>query len=170
MAKITRKQLLKGGMAGAAAAAALPFVGPMALASEGAEGVLVHAHGTVRLTEAVAGAGLPAGFPIDISVDATGRKGSTSGDLLSGAGWDNDTFDSPDVSGVCYFSQRGTLRDDSFHVRGVVFLSNTRDFLGARVTTDANLETGAITWTFGPGPLFPFTAVFRGTGVVVKVD
>lgn len=165
MREITRKELLKGGVVGAASVAALPFARSVAFASNDDKGVVVHVHGTVRLTEAFGD--LPKGFPFDISVDAAGQKSE-----LSGAGWDNDKFDSPSAtqSFACYYSQRGKLESDTIQLGGVVFLSNTTGFLGASVKTVASLETNDITWTFGPGPSFPATVVLTGKGVVTKID
>ncbi len=165
MRKITRKQLLKGGVAGAASVAALPFASSVAFASKVGEGVAVHVHGTVRLTKPFEN--LPEGFPFDISVDAAGQESE-----LSGAGWDNDKFDLPSKTqeNVCYFSQQGKLESDTIQLRGVVFLSNDKNNLGARIKTEASLETGDITWTFGPGPSFPATLVLTGKGVVTKID
>ncbi len=156
--KISRKQLLKGGLAGAASVAAMPFAGSVAFASKKNEenGVAVHINGTVRLT--AAGGGLPQGFPIEINVDAAGRASA-----LSGSGWDTEDADASNQDGACYFAQRGRLQGDVISLHGAVFFSQTVGFRGAHVTTVASLETGHITWTFAG-------LVFTGNGVVTKVD
>ncbi len=158
MAKITRKELLKGGLAGAAAVGTLPFASSLAFAREEG-GVLAHVHGTVFLTKASGPPlNLPRGFPIEINIDAAGRR-----DALSGAGWDTGDADSKDQSGACFFAQRGKLQGNELRVHGAVFFSNTKAFVGAPVTTVANLETGETTWTFAG-------LVFAGTTVAVEID
>lgn len=152
MGKLTRKELLKGGVAGAAAVAALPFTSSLVFADEGA--VAVHVHARV----------FSGSLGVDINVDAAGRS-----DALSGAGWDSFNFDSADQSGACYFSQRGKLEGDEIHLHGRVFFSNTAGFVGAHVTTSADLESGAVTWTFESTPtgLLTFTT---SAGVATKID
>ncbi len=145
--KVTRKELLKGGVAGAAAVAALPFANSIVFASEG-ERVAVHVH--VRVS------GAPGAF--DVNVDAAGTEES-----LSGAGWDSADADGSDQTGACYYTQRGQLQGHEIHLHGAVLFSNTAAFVGAPVTTSANLKTGDVTWIFGPFTL-------TGSGVVTKID
>lgn len=140
MAKLTRKQLLKGGAVGAAAAAALPLAGTAALAGSDEA---VHIHGTV--THPTLGA-------VEISIDAAGRR-----DDLSGAGWDDDP--APGVAGACYFTQAGSRDGDTITLMGRVLFSNTSGFLNAPVTTTADRKSGAITFDFAG-------FIFTGTGVV----
>ena len=147
MASVTRKELLKGGLAGAAAAAALPFAGSTAFASEG-EHVAVHVHARVS--------GAPGSF--DMNVDAAGKKGA-----LSGAGWDTANADGSNQHSACYFAQRGKLEGDEIHLHGAVLLANNPANLGVPVKTTANMETGDVTWGFGPFTL-------TGHGVVTKID
>jgi len=162
MQKITRKQLLKGALAGAAGVAAIPITSSIALADEGGQ-VDVHVHGTVKLT-APSGPplNLPKGFPIEINVDVAGRRADGSAPL-SGAGWDTGDADASAQGGACYFAQRGRLDGHRVKVHGAVLFSNTHSFVGAPVHTTADLRTGEIVWTFGG-------LVFEGTGVVTKVD
>jgi hypothetical protein len=160
MAKLTRKELIKGGAVGAATLAALPLGGSIAFASKG-EAVAVHVHLRSR---AVNNVGADAGS-IDLNVDAAGRE-----DALSGAGWDTNDADTPNPFNNCYFTQRGTLEGDDIQLHGAVLFTNTLAFVGARITTKANLKTGDITWIFvttPPIPGSPFTVT--GQGVVTKV-
>lgn len=163
MEKITRKQLLKGALAGAAGVAALPLTSSIVLAEEGGQ-VDVHVHGTVKLT-APSGPplNLPKGFPIEINVDVAGRRAADGTAPLSGAGWDTGDADARAQGGACYYAQRGGLDGHKVKVHGAVLFSNTPAFVGAPVHTTANLQTGQIAWTFGG-------LVFAGTGVVTKVD
>jgi len=151
---VTRKEFLKGGVAGAAAVAALPFANSIASASEGGH-VAVHVHGHLDALATTPPAPIPSA---DVNVDAAGRA-----DALSGAGWDNRDADSPNVTTACYFSQRGTLEDDEITLHGTNLLANNPAVLGFKVTTKANLKTGDITWHFGP-------FIFAGKGVVTKID
>ena len=156
MGKTTRRELLKGGVAGAAAVAAIPFTNSIVFASEGSH-VLVHVHARVQNPDPSIGA-------VDINVDVAGRR-QLDGSLpaLSGAGWDTADADAPDQSGACYFSQRGKLEGPEVKLHGRVFFFNDPANKGASVTTTANLKTGEITWTFD---VFAFT----GKGVVLKFD
>ena len=149
MATITRKQLLKGGVAGAAAAAVLPFTSSIVFASEG-EGHHAAAHVHVRVT------GPPGSF--DVNVDVAGRT-----DALSGGGWDSRDADGSNQTSACIFAQRGALDGDELKVHGAVMFANNPSNLGAHVATTANLETGDVTWVFGPFTL-------TGQGVVTKLD
>lgn len=182
MARLTRKQLLKGGVIGAATLAALPLEASVALADERGRGhgkhrardgghVAVHVHGRVT------GTGDAKDLAFDLNVDAAGRRrGSGPVTPLSGAGWDSQQFDGDAArqAGSCYFAQRGMLMeehgDETLHLRGAVLLTNTPGFLGAEVTTTANLRTGEISWRFRKttAPTFDFT--FSGVGVVTKID
>lgn len=144
---ISRKQLLKGGLAAAASVAAVPFVSSTAFASE-ENGIAVHIHGTVSN---------PTEGSVEINVDAAGRRSA-----LSGSGWDAENADATNQDEACYFAQRGTQHGDVISLHGAVFFSQTVAFRGAPVTTVANLETGHVTWTFGG-------VVFTGRGVVTKV-
>lgn len=163
MERITRKQLLKGALAGAAGVAAIPLTSSVALADEGGQ-VDVHVHGTVRLT-APSGPplNLPKGFPIEINVDVAGRRTDDGSAPLSGAGWDTGNADAHNQGGACYYAQRGRLKGDKVDVHGAVLFSNTPAFVGAPVHTTADLKTGEIVWTFGG-------LNFAGMGVVTKVD
>lgn len=142
MAKLTRKQLLKGGAISAASAAALPLAGSVALAAAGND-ESVHIHGTV--THPTLGA-------VEISIDAAGRR-----DDLSGAGWDDDPAHG--VVGACYFTQAGSRDRDTITLMGRVLFSNTSGFLDAPVTTTADRKSGAITFDFA-------SFIFTGIGVV----
>jgi hypothetical protein len=153
--KVTRKELLKGGVAGAAAVAALPFASSIAFASEEGGHVAVHIHGHLDAQPTTPPAPIPSA---DVNVDAAGRP-----DALSGAGWDNRDADSRDVSTACYFAQRGTLEGHIIKLHGTNLLANNPAVRGFRVKTTANLETGDITWFFGP-------FIFAGKGVVTKID
>src|SRR5205823_5920672 len=98
-------------------------------------------------------------FPVDVNVDAAGRR-----DALSGAGWDVANADGSDVSSACYYTQRGELAGHELHLHGVVLFANETAFFGAPVTTVADLKTGDVTWTFAAFP------PFSGQGVVTKID
>lgn len=116
--KVTRKELLiKGGVAGAAAVAALPFANSFAFASEGGH-VAVHIHGHLNAVATTPPAPIPSA---DVNVDAAGRP-----DALSGAGWDNRDADSQDVTRACYFSQRGTLEGHEIRLHGTNLLANNK--------------------------------------------
>src|SRR5216684_555402 len=147
MAKVTRKELLKGGLAGAAAVAALPFASSIVFASEGGH-VAMHVHARVS--------GAPGSF--DLNVDVAGKK-----EALSGSGWDSPNADGANQRGACIFAQRGQLAGDEIHVHGAVMFANNAANLGLLVKTTANLETGDLTWVFGPFTL-------TGRGVVTKID
>ncbi len=162
--KLTRKELIKGGIGGAAALAALPLGGAVAFAAEGEAGEAVAVHVHFRLP-ARRSDGTPAGI-VEVSEDAAGRK-----DALSGAGWDTNNADTPDPFFNCYFTQRGTLQGHEIRLHGAVLFATTPAFLGARITTTANLQTGELTWVFAtikPFPGSPFTVT--GRGVVTKID
>lgn len=150
--KVTRKEFLKGGVAGTAAVAAIPFANSIAFASEGGH-VTVHVHGHLNAVLTVPPAPIPSA---DINVDAAGRP-----DALSGAGWDNRDADSSVVSTACYFAQRGAIDGHVIKLHGSNLLANNPAVLGFQVKTTANLKTGDITWNFGP-----FT--FAGKGVVTR--
>lgn len=152
--KLTRKEFLKGGVAGAAAVAAVPFANSMAFASTG-EHVAVHIHGHLLAQPTVPPAPIPAA---DVNVDVAGRP-----DSLSGAGWDNRDADSSNVGTACYYAQRGKLDGHIIKLHGSNLLANNPAVLGFKVKTTANLATGDITWNFGP-----FT--FAGKGMVMKID
>ena len=152
--KVTRKELLKGGVAGAAAVAALPFANSIAFGSEGGH-VAVHIHGHLNAVATTPPAPIPSA---DVNVDAAGRP-----EALSGAGWDNRDADSSNVATACYFSQRGTLEGHEITLHGTNLLANNPAVLGFKVTTKANLKTGDIAWHFGP-------FIFVGKGVVTKID
>jgi hypothetical protein len=151
---VTRKEFLKGGVAGAAAVAALPFANSIAFASEGGH-VSVHVHGHLDALATTPPAPVPS---VDMNVDAAGRA-----DALSGAGWDSRDADSSNVATACYFAQRGTLAGHVIKLHGANLLANNPAVLGFKVTTEANLKTGDITWNFGP-------FIFSGKGVVTKID
>jgi hypothetical protein len=147
MSTVTRKTLLKGGMAGAAAAAALPFAKSTVFASDG-EHLAVHAHARVT--------GAPGS--LDVNVDAAGKR-----DALSGSGWDTPDADGANQHGACLFAQRGELEGQEIRVHGAVLLANNPANLGVPIKTTANLETGDVTFVFG-------SVTFTGRGVVIKVD
>jgi hypothetical protein len=151
--KLTRKELLKGGIAGAAAVAAVPFGNSVVFASEEGGHVFVHIHALVQN---------PSVGAFHINVDVAGRS-QPDGSLpaLSGTGWDTADPDGADQSSFCLFSQRGQLDGRTVKVHGRVFIFNDPANKGASVTTTANLKTGEITWTFD-------VFVFSGKGVVVK--
>ncbi len=159
MTTITRKQLLKGGLAGAAGLAAAPLTGTTAFALDG-EQILVDIHCRVKAAPTNPGGGPPA---VDISVQAAGRRASPVGSPLAGAGWDTPDADAADQSAACYYAQRGTVDGTVVSLHGAVLFSNTPGFVGAQVTTTADLETGDITWTFAG-------LVFTGKNIVVKFD
>lgn len=85
MANVTRKELLKGGLAGAAAVAAFPFANSTVFASEGGH-VALHIHARVS--------GAPGSF--DVNVDVAGKK-----EALSGSGWDSPNADGANQRGAC---------------------------------------------------------------------
>ncbi len=159
MKSITRKQLLKGGLAGAAVIAAAPLTGTTAFAEEGGQ-ILIDVHCRVRPTP-----GQPSSLPahVDISVQVAGVRAFPEGVPLAGAGWDTPDADATDQSGACYYAQRGSLDENVVSVHGAVLFSNTPGFVGAQVTTTADLETGDITWTFAG-------FVFKGKNIVIKLD
>jgi hypothetical protein len=147
--KLTRKEFLKGGLAGGAAVAALPFANSVAFASEDGGPVAVHVHGTVSLG--------PDHF--EINVDAAGRKNA-----LSGSGWDTDDADLNSAQpNFCFYAQRGTLTGKQISLHGAVLYANTATEIGQPVKTTANLKTGEIIWKFG-------TDTFQGTGTVTKIE
>jgi hypothetical protein len=155
MAKsVTRKEFLKGGVAGAAAVAALPFANSIVFASEG-ERLAVHIHGHLNAVATTPPAPIQS---VDMNVDAAGRT-----DALSGAGWDVLDADGSNVASACYFAQRGTLEGHVIKLHGSNLLANNPAVLGFKVKTEANLKTGDITWNFGP-------FIFSGKGVVTKAD
>lgn len=148
--RVTRKEFLKGGLAGAAAVAALPVANSVAFASENGGAVAVHVHGTVSSETA---------GTFEINVDAAGRKNA-----LSGSGWDTDNADGgPPQAFFCFYSQRGKLTGNEITLHGAVLSANTAAEIGAPVKTTANLKTGEITWMFG-------TDTYKGTGVVTKIE
>ncbi len=148
MGKMSRKALLKAG-AGGTVAAGLAMAGAdvAEAASGGAE--VIQIHGTVS----------GAGGTVEISIEVAGTRES-----LSGAGWDHSPGTASDA---CYFTQAGSRQGKTVTVTGIVLFSPVAAFLEAAVTTVADLDSGAITWTFDPvGALGPF--VFTGTGTVVR--
>jgi hypothetical protein len=147
MNKITREQLLKGGIAGAASVAALPFASSVALASDD-ETAAVHVHGRVT--------GSAGSF--EINVDAAGRTHA-----LSGSGWDTNDVNSSNQSSACIYAQQGEVSGRTITLQGAVMFAQEPSFVGALVKTEANLKTGHIKWIFGP-------FAFEGDGVVVKTD
>ena len=103
-----------------------------------AGGFGVNVHGTVH--------GEFQGAPLHIDIDVTAAGTERS---LSGSGWDVGTArTAEDIAGACYYTQAGHVGGNMVHLEGHVLLTNTPDFFGAPVTTDANLATGDITWTF----------------------
>lgn len=100
--------------------------------------------------------GAPGSF--DVNVDVAGKK-----EALSGSGWDSPNANGANQRGACFFAQRGQLEGDEIHVHGAVLLANNAANLGIPVETTADLETGDVTWVFGPFTL-------TGRGVVTKID
>ena len=154
--RMNRRSLLKMGATGTVAAGlglAVPaLVAVPAAGDEGSHrrGRRVHIHGELTLE-----GGTPPADSILLSVTVDGRKRD-----LSGSGWDTG-LDPTDVSGACYFTQAGKLRHDKVKLEGTVLFANTEAFKAAAVTTEADLDTGDITFDFAG-------VVFTGTGIVVR--
>ncbi len=150
MATISRRDLLKAS-AGTAAVTGLALGGTGVAGAAPAGGAGVHVHATF-----VDGGG--PGDDIKISISAEGTNGN-----LSGAGWDFETAPAVGTpsSGACYYTQEGSVHGHTIELSGTVLFSNDPTLLDQPVTTTANLNTGAVTWTFG-------TFEFNGTGVVVR--
>ena len=151
---MNRRSMLKMGATGAAAAGlglAIPaLVSVPAAGDEGSHrrGRRVHIHGVVTNPDPEVGSVL-------LSVTVDGRKRD-----LSGSGWDTG-LDPKNVSGACYFTQAGSVRHDKVKLQGTVLFANDPTNSAAAVTTDADLDTGDITFNFAG-------FVFTGTGIVVR--
>jgi hypothetical protein len=117
-------------------------------------GIHLHVHGVLE----------PGALAIE--VDAAGP-----GSDLGGAGWANPAGGgevAAKVKEARYFTQTGTFVGDQLRLQGTVLFSNKGAFRGGDVTTEANLATRQITWTFDPrGPEGPF--VYTGTGTVAII-
>jgi len=182
MATLTRKQLLRTGAIGAAAAAALPATGSIGLSAPGGH-LAIHIHGVVT------GVVDPfMGLQVALSIDVAGQHKQTMPAItpLAGAGWDSGTTTATGMVptantatgpvGACYFTQAGELDGQIVSLEGTSLFTNRPLPLsdaeepgrsdtradGRSVTTRADLRTGEITWQLG-------TFVGRGKGVVVKI-
>jgi hypothetical protein len=181
MAKLTRKQLLKGGAVGAVALAALPAGSIVASADDDNKGggrLAIHIHGWLSGT----GTPVPTTVKIAVSIDVAGQRRRTGGvEPLTGSGWDpgvagtnqtTETMVPIGSSGACYFTQAGALDGHEVNLKGFSLFTNRTDVPeeGRQdtrqdvrdVETKANLETGFIEWRLG-------AARFQGFGVVEKI-
>ena len=150
----TRRDLLKVGAAGTLAAG-LTIAGAAGAQADERDRRGFHIHGTLD------GIGPAAGFVSVINTDVAGRVGD-----LSGAGWDFDPTVTPPSLTACYFVQQGAVNKHRITVSGKVLFANDPVNLDAQVTTEADLSTGQITWTFTltTGDSF----VFEGAGTVIR--
>lgn len=150
MSKISRRDLLRAGAGGTAAAGLLAATPRIAGAGEAIHGVHVHA----VFPDAFA-----PGDDLVIDVTALGDKSD-----LSGTGWDFESAPAVGTpsSGACLYTQRGKfrVRKTRIELSGFVLFSNDPTLLDVPVTTVADTATGEVDWTFGEFP-------FSGTGTVV---
>lgn len=147
--KTSRRDLLKVGAAGTAAAGLGLVAGP-GVGEAATWGVkVVNIHGTVFNPDPTLG-------EVKISITVEGPR-----DDLSGDAWDFVPAAADPASGACYYTQEGSANSETVELSGIVLFSGTPGFLNAPVTTVANFKTGEITWTFAG-------FVFTGTGTVVQ--
>lgn len=158
---LTRRQLLRAGAAGTiAAGVATVAATPAAGAGDQRVGG-IHIHASLTQTSGLG----DFGRIIDITVYGTD-------DDLNGFGWDaNPKSKGSHEPGVpdrtqCLSAQRGEVRGDVVHLKGVNLFWQYPGDDGAPVTVEANLVTGRIKWSTTPAH---GTHVWEGTGLVQRI-
>lgn len=146
MSKLTRRRFLKAGAAGGAAAG-VALAAPGVAKADAKKGILVHIDAILETGP----------FPVIIDIDVAGTR-----DLLRGEGWDTDWPNQTSADG-CIYTQQGSITGDMIHLRGKSIIATTDTFRDQEVTTEANMKTGDIDWTFGP-------FAFSGNGRIVVDD
>lgn len=162
MDNLTRRQLLQAGAAGTVAAGIATVAGATGAGAQQARHGGIHIHGSLKQVKGPFG---EFGRIIDVTVYGTD-------DDLNGSGWDAN----PESMGApqpgtrdrtqCYFTQRGSVKDDAVRLvgRNLFWWDPGND--GSEVITEANLETGRISWSSAHSA---GTFVFEGTGVVARI-
>lgn len=162
MENLTRRQLLQAGAAGTVAAGISAVAGPAAAGASPAKVGGIHIHANLDQTEGPVGI-----FKRLLDVTVFGPDDNLGGqgiDCAPDANNPNLPAD-PDVT-QCLFTARGSVQGDAVRLVGRVILSTESHDNGAHVTTEANMTTGRIKWTFAHGPM---VSVFEGTGLVARI-
>jgi hypothetical protein len=188
MDRVSRRQVIKTGVAGGAAVAggALAGVamrGPRTAAAAGTSGV--HIHGTVVFNEQPTGFGpgepkasmgsMPGmmrmasitGYKHVINIDVFGPDSD-----VSGSGWGASISADPKipdpVDGLqCFYTQRGSIQGDVVKLTGRMLFSGDPGDPGGIIRTEANLVTGKIRWTGTANKSMQF--LLEGSGVVMRI-
>jgi hypothetical protein len=156
---LTRRELLAAGAAGTVAAGIAMVAGPATAGAQVTRVGGIHIHTNLKQT-----GGPPLSLNLLMDLNVYGPD-----DDMSGGGWDvtaesegSPNPSHPDPTG-CLFTQRGSVDGDVVRLTGYTYLATLPPNLSQLVTTEANLATGKITWTFGD------SFVLEGTGVVVRI-
>jgi hypothetical protein len=162
MENLTRRQLLQAGAAGTVAAGIATVAGVAAAGAAPSRLTGIQVHGSLKQTAGPVGT-----LKRLMSITVFGPD-----DNLAGSGWDAEPDPkSPEDAGpndrtVCYYTQHGSVSDDTVKLVGrVLFFQDGANFSGL-VTTEASLSTGKIRWTFKRNE---GEYVFEGIGLVGRV-
>jgi hypothetical protein len=154
--------MLQVGAAGTVAAGIATMAGPTAAGAVTSRLQGVQIHGSLKQTAGPVGT-----LKRLISITVFGPENN-----LAGSGWDAEPDPAkPEDAGpndrtVCYFTQHGSVSGDTVKLVGrVLFFQDGANFSGL-VTTQANLSTGHIKWTFKRNE---GEYVFEGDGVVGRI-